>query len=60
MNERDTGMRAMDARVKALDANDRTAATELGLVAALIVVAIAVALAATGGPIIELAAAVLG
>ena len=54
MNERDTGMRVMSARVKEAETGDRSAAAELGLVAGLIAVAIAVALAATGGPILDL------
>lgn len=49
----------MSARTKVIE-SDRSAATELGLVAALIAVAIAVAIAATGGPILALAERVFG
>jgi len=60
MNERETGMRVMNTRVKEVVAGERTAAAELGLVAGLIAIAIAVALAATGGPIAGLIALVFG
>ncbi len=49
----------MSARTKIVE-GERSAATELGLVAALITVAIGLAVAATGGPILELADRVLG